>query len=192
MPHLAKLLESGNNPSKVMQRRNSKSADYTRYFSLVESKRPVERIVQQSAKDFVALHTQLIEELPAFIEGFMRIFDLVVIGFSRAQARYHAAVRDGLTRYMSEQLRQKATRRLSGNIATNRNSTATAGGGIASILAASGAMREVRPADGSVFHVGDEELQTTNGIVQAWKEAWAPYAHAMDHLESTRPGELAY
>lgn len=102
MPHLAKLLESGNNPTKVMQRRNSKSADYTRYFSLVESRKPVDRLVQQSAKDFVALHTQLIEELPTFIEGYMRIFDLVIVGFARAQARYHQGVQEGLKRYISD------------------------------------------------------------------------------------------
>jgi hypothetical protein len=102
MPSLAKLLESGVNPRKVILKRDSRAPDYARYFTLVETKKPVDRIVVQSAHDFVALHTQLVEELPPFLEGYMRIFDLCICAFANAQARYHATVQEKVEAYIKE------------------------------------------------------------------------------------------
>jgi hypothetical protein len=47
----------------------------------------------------VALHTQLVEDLPPFLEGFSRIFDLAIIAFARTQATFHQSVRDAIARF---------------------------------------------------------------------------------------------
>lgn len=50
----------------------------------------------QGALEFVALHEQLIEELPTFLEGCLRLLDIAVVGFARAQAKYFRTTRDRL------------------------------------------------------------------------------------------------
>jgi hypothetical protein len=104
MPSLAKLLESGVNPRKVILKRDSRAPDYARYFTLLEQKKPMEKALIQSAHDFVALHTQLVEELPPFLEGYMRIFDLCICSFANAQAKYHSTVQEKVEEYMKEYL----------------------------------------------------------------------------------------
>ena len=99
MPSLAKLLESGVNPRKVILKRDSRAPDYARYFTLLEQKKPMDKTLIQSAHDFVALHTQLVEELPPFLEGYMRIFDLCICSFAKAQANYHALVQEKIEAY---------------------------------------------------------------------------------------------
>ncbi|WWD07212.1 hypothetical protein V865_005309 [Kwoniella europaea PYCC6329] len=99
MPIFSKLLESTSNPRKVIHKRDTKYLDYTRYHALRASKKTVERIVIQSAGEFVALHTQLVDELPAFLEGCLRILDVALVGFAKAQARYHQGVKDRLSAF---------------------------------------------------------------------------------------------
>jgi hypothetical protein len=104
MPSLAKLLESGVNPRKVILKRDSRAPDYARYFTLLEQKKPMDKPLLQSAHDFVALHTQLVEELPPFLEGYMRIFDLCICSFANAQAKYHSTVQEKVEGYVTEYL----------------------------------------------------------------------------------------
>jgi hypothetical protein len=114
MPALSKLLLSGVNPRAVIVKRDSKSTDYTRYLSLREARRPIDKVLLQSASDFVAIHTQLVEELPGFLEGYMRILDLVTVAFAKAQARYYREVRDRLSRFARDWV--LSPRRKSGNV----------------------------------------------------------------------------
>ncbi|OCF78769.1 hypothetical protein I204_00713 [Kwoniella mangroviensis CBS 8886] len=99
MPIFSKLLESTSNPRKVIHKRDTKYLDYTRYHALRASKKIVERIVMQSAGEFVALHTQLVDELPAFLEGCLRILDIALVGFAKAQAKFYQGVKDRLSAF---------------------------------------------------------------------------------------------
>lgn len=96
MPILSNLLNSITNPEKVLSKRSIKHPDYTRYHAFRVSKRTPERETVQGALEFVALHEQLIEELPAVLEGCLRILDIAVVGFARAQANYFRTTRDRL------------------------------------------------------------------------------------------------
>ncbi|WVR08816.1 hypothetical protein IAU60_005874 [Kwoniella sp. DSM 27419] len=98
------LLESTANPKKVIAKRDAKYMDYSRYHALRASKRATEKSLVASAAEFVALHTQLVDELPAFIEGCMRILDLALVAFARAQARFHQGIKHKLEAYDGEWL----------------------------------------------------------------------------------------
>lgn len=159
MPALSKLLESGINPRKVMSKRDLKAPDYARYFSLVDAKKPIDRTIVQSAKDFVALHTQLVEELPLFLEGYMRIFDLAMCTFAQSQAMYHSRVRDRVGGFIKDQLEEGVVRMSPRVTVVESRSPGPPG-----------------------------DLDSIAGIVRNWSEAWSPYADAMDNFQSTKPG----
>lgn len=93
MPIFSKLLDATTNPRRVISKHSSKQSDYARYFALIRSRKTPERTLLVSAREFHALHTQLLDELPVFMEGYMRIIDLALVAFSSAQARYFDAVR---------------------------------------------------------------------------------------------------
>lgn len=162
VPALSKLLESGINPRKVIAKRDLKAPDYARYFSMVEAKKPVDRTILQSAKDFVALHTQLVEELPLFLEGYMRIFDLAMCAFAQAQASYHYRVRERMGEYVAQYLdgikRSPAIKQSSPRLTTDR--------------------RQEQEIDN----------RSIAGIVRNWSDAWSPYADAVDRFQCTKPG----
>lgn len=158
MPALSKLLESGVNPRKVISKRDTKAPDYARYFSLAEAKKPIDRTILQSAKDFVALHTQLVEELPLFLEGYMRIFDLAMCTFANSQAMYHSKVRDRVGGFIRDHLEDGGTGK-SPRVSLESRSPGP-------------------PAD----------LKTIAGIVRNWSDAWSPYADALENFQSTKPG----
>jgi hypothetical protein len=160
IPTLSKLLHTADNPRRVIARRDAKAGDYARYQALHASKKQVDRVLLDSAKDFVALHAQLVEDLPPFMEGYMRIFDLALAAFGRAQAAYFQGVQDGLTRFVHLW------------IAKPRRPSATA-----NVLSLDD--QEAVP-----------DISTGRGIVKAWHDAWAPYAEAMEHFECTRPSRI--
>lgn len=89
MPVFAKLLDISANPHKVIAKRDSRAADYTRYSALRDARKPIDKAVLQSAREFAALHSQLVDELPAFLEGFSRILDLAIRSFAQVQAKYY-------------------------------------------------------------------------------------------------------
>lgn len=156
MPALSKLLLLAVGPRTVITRRESKLAEYNRYISAKEAKRQVDRPIVVSASEFVAIHTQLVEELPAFLEGYTRIFDLTVNAFAAAQAKFYAAVRDRIGSFLKQWI--SIPRRKSSHVVN---------------------------LDNDLY-----DVSTTQGIIQAWHDAWAPYAEAMDHFQCTRPGEF--
>jgi hypothetical protein len=103
MPSLGKLLDLTTNPKKVIQKHTLRQPEYTKFHSLQASKgtrsTPIDRTLLTSAQEFVALHQQLLEELPAFLEGYLRIMDLVVVEFTGVQGRYFGKVKEEVERF---------------------------------------------------------------------------------------------
>jgi hypothetical protein len=102
MPMFSTLLRLGVNPKRLMQKRESRLADYTKV-QAARSKsdvRNLDKSVAQGADDFVALHGQLVEELPAYIEGYSKVLDLALARFSIAQANFYDSVRHRLREYL--------------------------------------------------------------------------------------------
>lgn len=170
MPIFAKLLESSSNPRRVISKRESKHADYTRYFTLVKARKTADRTLLLSARDFYALHIQLIDELPIFLEGYSRIFDLALVAFAEAQARYFEGCKLRLAEFAQ---RWVARPRKSPTINLSSPRPENTQGGV---------------LGGSRENGIEEGLGAGRGIVKAWYDAWAPYAEAMEHFQCTRPG----
>lgn len=105
MPIFAKLLDASVNPRKVVAKRDFRISDYSRYVTVRDNKRAIDKALLHNAREFTALHAQLMDELPAFLEGYMRILDIAMIGFAGAQARYHATVRDRIAAFAEKHAR---------------------------------------------------------------------------------------
>lgn len=105
MPIFGKLLEANINPRKVIVKRNLKIPSYAKYINLRDTAVPIDKLVFDNAREFSALHTQLVHELPAFLEGYMRILDIAMVSFARAQARYYEAVRNTLGVFVAKHVR---------------------------------------------------------------------------------------
>lgn len=159
IPILSNLLNCITNPRKVLSKRSAKHPDYTRYHAFRVSKRTPGRETVQGALEFVALHEQLIEELPAVLEGCLRILDIAVVGFARAQANYFRTTRDRLRVFAQGWIQ----------------SPLALGAGAGAGLAAGGSNGE----NSSVMGGAD--------TVKAWQECWEPFAQVMDNFECTKP-----
>lgn len=162
IPILSNLLNCITNPRKVLSKRSAKHPDYTRYHAFRVSKRTPERETVQGALEFVALHEQLIEELPAVLEGCLRILDIAVVGFARAQANYFRTIRD--------RLRVFAQGWIQSPLALGAGAGAGAGAGLAA--------GESNGENSSVMRGAD--------TVKAWQECWEPFAQVMDNFECTK------
>jgi hypothetical protein len=109
------------------------------------------------------------EELPLFLEGYMRIFDLCVYAFSQAQARYHSKVHEKLVAYTKEYL--DGIKRSPRLVQGGNESRARTSAEIAS---------PAPPAD----------LGTGAGVERHWREGWQNYADAVEQFQIVKPGEL--
>lgn len=101
----------------------------------------------------------------------MRIFDLCVVAFAHAQARYHRKVHDRLGVYVKEYLDgiKRSPRLVQGaNESRARTSTESA--------------RPVLPPD----------LGTGAGVERHWREAWHTYANAVESFQIITPGEFLF
>lgn len=88
-----------------MTKRAHRLPDYQRYISSVAKRSSpalLDRAILQGAHDFTALHTQLVEELPIFLRGYMRILDLAMCEFAQTQAKYYGALRERLKVFASK------------------------------------------------------------------------------------------
>lgn len=181
MPIFSKLLDTVVNPRKVIAKHQAKASDYTRYIQHVKAKKTPERAILLSALDFYALHSQLLDELPAFLEGYMRILDLGLTAFAAAQAKYYDAIGTRLNEFANRWIaRPRHSPQLT--FALRRASEDVQGAG----------SHDAEGADGSteLDSLGaSADLKTGRGIVKAWYESWTPYADAMDHFQCTRPGK---
>ncbi|WVF67794.1 hypothetical protein IAT40_002555 [Kwoniella sp. CBS 6097] len=104
IPIFGKILESASNPKKVIAKRDSKYIDYSRFHALRASKKAVDKNLVASAAEFVALHTQLVDELPVFLEGCLRILDIALVGFARTQVKYHEGIKEKVVAYAEDWL----------------------------------------------------------------------------------------
>ncbi|KAJ9474645.1 DH domain-containing protein [Pseudozyma hubeiensis] len=85
-------------PQSVIAKRDDREPDYTRY--LAEAARggskAVDKRLTESANAFIALHMQLMNELPQFNYGIQTLLDLCIESLSRTQASYHLRVHRAL------------------------------------------------------------------------------------------------
>jgi hypothetical protein len=161
MPIFSKLLLIAINPRAVIAKKDHKTPDYNRFTNLREQGKNVDKQLSQAAHDFVALHTQLLEELPTFLEGYMQILDLALVAWAQAQARYHAAIRADLVEFANHWLPSVPSR------------NGMSPGGEIDLV---GDDVVGPPLDG-------------RAVVKIWHESWLPYADALDHFECTRHGK---
>lgn len=105
---LAKLVDAARNPLAIIDRLNRKSADYARYMAHRHAKKSIDRVMMQEAIDYVAIHTQLLEELPVFLQGYQKIFEVAHSTLTIAQARYYGNMRD-ITRAFTKQFLSQPT-----------------------------------------------------------------------------------
>lgn len=159
IPALSRLLDLVINPRKVILKRDAKASDYARIIQQKDRNRTTDRTLLDSAREFVALNTQLMEELPPFLEGYIRIFDLTILAFSRAQAKYHASVRVRLEGYSKRWINLPKSPK-----SPRRNTV------------------DLNDEPEVVL----PDTTTPMGIVQAWQSAWTPFSDAMDHFRITR------
>lgn len=161
MPIFSKLLLIAINPRAVIAKKDHKTPDYNRFTTLREHGKNVDKQLSQAAHDFVALHTQLLEELPVFLEGYMQILDLALVAWAQAQARYHAAIRADLQTFAAQWLPSVPIR------------NGVSAGGEVNLVGD----EDLEPSlDG-------------RAVVKIWHEGWQPYAEALDRFECTRHGK---
>jgi hypothetical protein len=116
MMMLGKLLDAVKNPMMIIDKLNTKASDYGRYVAHRSAKKSLaDRMVLQEAIDYVAIHTQLLEELPAFLEGYGRIVEIALAAFTMAQGRYFATFRDKVGEFNTQFLTKPTEEMADGN-----------------------------------------------------------------------------
>lgn len=165
MPIFSKLLLIAINPRAVIAKKDHKSSDYNRFVALRDNGKAIDKNLSQIAHDYVALHTQLLEELPTFLEGYCRILDLALAAWAQAQSHYHFAVHTELQNFANQWFVPMDHSRAE--------------------------MSPDRAAD-MLYDERPPGRQTLDGrmIVKTWHDAWQPYADAFGHFNCTRPGTL--
>ena len=85
-------------PQSVIAKRDDREPDYTRYKAEIarSGSKTVDKKLTESATAFIALHTQLMNELPQFNYGVQTLLDLSIESLSRTQASYHLRVHRAL------------------------------------------------------------------------------------------------
>ncbi|SPO30796.1 uncharacterized protein UTRI_05592_B [Ustilago trichophora] len=85
-------------PQSVIAKRNDREPDYTRYRAEIARGGPkaADKKLTESATAFIALHTQLMNELPQFNYGVQTLLDLCIESLSHTQASYHLRVHRAL------------------------------------------------------------------------------------------------
>lgn len=102
MPLFSRLMRMAVNPRAVISRLDAKRNDYIRVSSATSKSdyKSLDRAAMQNAEEFMAIHTQLLEELPRFIDGYTKILDLAVAAFANAQTRFHSETKTRLREFM--------------------------------------------------------------------------------------------
>ena len=105
MPAFIKLFAVCKGPRTVILKRNANHEDYNRVIITKARGGDVDRLPQEvleGAQVFVALHHQLLAELPPLLEGFATILDLVLKALAACHARFHRRVQDLLAGFWNE------------------------------------------------------------------------------------------
>jgi hypothetical protein len=102
--NLEKLRETAKNPLAIIAKLDEKSDVYSRYVAHRQAKKSIDKILLQEASEYVTVHSQLLEELPAFLEGFSRIYEMSLGAFITAQSKYFETLRDTLALFSAQYL----------------------------------------------------------------------------------------
>lgn len=85
LPALEKLAETFKNPGLVMKKRDRKRIDHDRLKELKERGQPADEALEKSAKEYLALHAQLLEELPKFLLLCCKYLDAIAAALAKVQ-----------------------------------------------------------------------------------------------------------
>ncbi|BEI87648.1 uncharacterized protein CcaverHIS019_0103660 [Cutaneotrichosporon cavernicola] len=102
--NLDKLHETTKNPLAIIAKLDEKSDVYSRYIAHRQAKKSIDKLLLQEASEYVTVHSQLLEELPAFLEGFTRIYEMSLGAFITAQSKYYETLRDTLALFSAQYL----------------------------------------------------------------------------------------
>ncbi|GMK56744.1 hypothetical protein CspeluHIS016_0305840 [Cutaneotrichosporon spelunceum] len=100
--NLEKLHETTKNPLAIIAKLLEKSDVYSRYVGMRQAKKSIDKILLQEVSEYVTVHSQLLEELPAFLEGFTRIYEMSLGAFVTAQSKYFETLRDTLALFSAQ------------------------------------------------------------------------------------------
>lgn len=96
VPAFSTLLQLGINPRALIGRLQSKEVDYHKFQLAIRKKsdeKALDPQIRASAMEYIALHTQLLEELPSYLVGYGKILDLTLLHLCRAQSNFYQSVR---------------------------------------------------------------------------------------------------
>lgn len=105
VPAFIKLFAICKGPRTVILKRNANHEDYNRVIITKARGGDIEKLPQEvleGAQVFVALHHQLLAELPPLLEGFATILDIVLKALAACHARFHRGVQDLLAGFWNE------------------------------------------------------------------------------------------
>lgn len=104
IPALQRIAALFSLPQAVIAKRDDREPDYTRYRAETTrgSSKTVDKKLTESANAFIALHMQLMNELPQFNYGVQTLLDLCIESLSRTQASYHLGVHRALIGFWQE------------------------------------------------------------------------------------------
>lgn len=91
-PALSQVMTIFDGPRAYIEKRNERQDDYNK--CRLSPGKVNDRKLVDSANGFVALHSQLLDELPAFLYGVRATLDLIVASFSRVQAQYSSGMKE--------------------------------------------------------------------------------------------------
>jgi len=74
------------NPAKLMRKRDAKMLDFTRAKDMEDRGEVVDKVLKMSCEEYDALNSQLVEELPKFLELVCEYVEHALVAFSRSQA----------------------------------------------------------------------------------------------------------
>ncbi|KAJ9122482.1 hypothetical protein QFC22_001910 [Naganishia vaughanmartiniae] len=91
MPVMDILLNINRNPKAVIARMASKKVAFVKVLGARHRNdlKNIDKETMQNAEDYVSLHAQLHEELPAFLEGVCKLMNIVLGAFAIAQKDYY-------------------------------------------------------------------------------------------------------
>ncbi|CDZ98763.1 Invasion-inducing protein TIAM1/CDC24 and related RhoGEF GTPases [Phaffia rhodozyma] len=104
-PAVSKLSKMCEGPRTIILKRNAKHEDYNKVTTAKARGSDIDKFPQDivnGAEIFIALHQQLLIELPLLLEGFAAILHMVVRSLMECQARYYRGVHALLSCFWAE------------------------------------------------------------------------------------------
>ncbi|WVN86058.1 uncharacterized protein L203_101216 [Cryptococcus depauperatus CBS 7841] len=167
LPSLSLLLSSLSNPTFILSKRSSLMSSYTKHHQLCSSHKTPPRIVTQGAIEFIALHEQLLEDLPAFLERCTRMLDFIVVSFSRAQGKFWGQVKIKLEGFVTTWIQSPLGKGLYPGLTVGVDNSG----------------KDTCKSDARA----EETRMESKEIIAKWFKIWKDYARVLDGLESIKP-----